>query len=53
YFDGGEGIDTVHFVYDKFAITADLSQGLATYIDDAGVEVVETTLSQLACLILG
>ncbi|NET56420.1 MAG: calcium-binding protein [Symploca sp. SIO2E6] len=45
YFDGGEGIDTVHFVYDKFAITADLSQGLATYIDDAGVEVVETLIN--------
>ncbi|NEQ68871.1 MAG: calcium-binding protein [Symploca sp. SIO2D2] len=45
YFDGGEGIDTVNLVYDKFAITADLSQSRATYIDDGVVEVVETLIN--------
>ncbi|NES18762.1 MAG: calcium-binding protein, partial [Symploca sp. SIO3E6] len=45
YFDGGEGIDTVHFTYDKFAVNADLSQGSATYINDTGVEVVETLIN--------
>ncbi|NES22541.1 MAG: calcium-binding protein [Symploca sp. SIO3E6] len=45
YFDGGEGTDTVHFTYDKFAITADLSQNRATYINHAGVEVVETLVN--------
>ncbi|NES20943.1 MAG: hypothetical protein F6K41_18925 [Symploca sp. SIO3E6] len=44
YFDGGEGIDTVNF-NENFAITADLSQGYATYINDAGVEVVETLIN--------
>jgi len=44
YFDGGEGTDTVHF-NENFAITADLSQGRATYINDAGVEVVETLIN--------
>ncbi|NES23297.1 MAG: hypothetical protein F6K41_31360, partial [Symploca sp. SIO3E6] len=44
YFDGGEGIDTVNF-NENFAITADLSQGFATYINDSGVEVVETLLN--------
>ncbi|NES22364.1 MAG: calcium-binding protein [Symploca sp. SIO3E6] len=45
YFDGGEGFDSVSFTLEKFAITADLSQNRATYIDDAGEEVVETLLN--------
>ncbi|NER25519.1 MAG: calcium-binding protein, partial [Symploca sp. SIO1C2] len=45
YFDGGAGIDTVGFGLEQFAITADLSQNRATYIDDAGVEVVETLIN--------
>ncbi|NER99041.1 MAG: calcium-binding protein [Symploca sp. SIO1B1] len=45
YFDGGSGIDTVNFFYEQFAITADLSQNRATYINDAGVEVVETLIN--------
>ncbi|NET60527.1 MAG: hypothetical protein F6K47_31630 [Symploca sp. SIO2E6] len=45
YFDGGEGLDTVSFTLEKFAITADLSQERTTYIDDAGVEVVETLIN--------
>ncbi|NER20335.1 MAG: calcium-binding protein [Symploca sp. SIO1C2] len=44
YFDGGDGIDTVSFL-ENFAITADLSQNRATYIDDTGVEVVETLIN--------
>ncbi|NER24167.1 MAG: calcium-binding protein [Symploca sp. SIO1C2] len=44
YFDGGEGNDIVEF-RENFAITADLSQGRATYINDAGVEVVETLIN--------
>ncbi|NEQ69760.1 MAG: calcium-binding protein [Symploca sp. SIO2D2] len=45
YLDGGEGFDSVSFTLEKFAINADLSQNRATYIDDAGVEVVETLLN--------
>ncbi|NER99156.1 MAG: calcium-binding protein [Symploca sp. SIO1B1] len=45
YFDGGDGIDTVGFAFEKFAITADLSQSRATYINDAGEEVVETLIN--------
>jgi len=47
YFDGGAGIDTVNFGFgfEKSAITADLSQNRATYIDDAGVEIVETLIN--------
>ncbi|NER24305.1 MAG: calcium-binding protein [Symploca sp. SIO1C2] len=45
YFNGGAGIDTVHFTNDKFAVNADLSQNRATYINDAGVEVVETLIN--------
>ncbi|NET58204.1 MAG: calcium-binding protein, partial [Symploca sp. SIO2E6] len=45
YFDGGEGVDTVGFVFEKFAITADLSQNRAIYINDAGTEVVETLIN--------
>jgi len=45
YFDGGDGFDSVSFTLEKFAINADLSQNRATYIDDAGVEVVETLLN--------
>ncbi|NEP14763.1 MAG: calcium-binding protein [Symploca sp. SIO2C1] len=41
FFDGGEGNDTVYFG-DNFAITADLTQGYATYVNEAGVEIVET-----------
>ncbi|NES00417.1 MAG: calcium-binding protein [Symploca sp. SIO1B1] len=44
-FDGGEGIDTVFFGRENLAITADLSQGKATYINDAGVEVVDTLIN--------
>ncbi|NEP10071.1 MAG: calcium-binding protein [Symploca sp. SIO2C1] len=43
FFDGGEGRDTVYF-NENFAITADLNQGRATYINDAGVEIVETLI---------
>ncbi|NES20941.1 MAG: calcium-binding protein [Symploca sp. SIO3E6] len=45
YFDGGEGNDIVYFRGENFAITADLSQNRATYINDAGVEVVETLIN--------
>ena len=45
YFDGGEGIDTVNFIHEKFAINADLSQNRATYINNAGTEVVETLIN--------
>ncbi|NES00293.1 MAG: hypothetical protein F6J86_42005, partial [Symploca sp. SIO1B1] len=45
YFDGGEGNDIVYFRGENFAITADLSQGRATYINDAGVEVVDTLIN--------
>jgi len=44
FFDGGEGIDTVYF-QENFAITADLSQGQATYVNEVGVTVVETLLN--------
>ncbi|NES21581.1 MAG: calcium-binding protein [Symploca sp. SIO3E6] len=44
FFDGGEGIDTVYF-QENFAITADLTQGQATYVNEAGVTVVETLLN--------
>ncbi|NER52692.1 MAG: calcium-binding protein, partial [Symploca sp. SIO1A3] len=43
-FDGGEGNDIVYF-QENFAITADLNQGYATYINDVGVQVVETLLN--------
>ncbi|NER53165.1 MAG: calcium-binding protein, partial [Symploca sp. SIO1A3] len=45
YFDGGEGNDLVYFREEKFAVTADLTQGRATYINDAGEEVVETLIN--------
>ncbi|NES25742.1 MAG: calcium-binding protein [Symploca sp. SIO3E6] len=45
YFDGGEGRDTVDFSTGEFAVIGDLSQSRATYINDAGVEVVETLLN--------
>lgn len=42
-FNGGSGIDTVYF-QERVAVTADLNQGRATYVNEAGAQVVETVI---------